>query len=161
MRGIHRSPVNSPHKGPVTQKVFPFDDVIMIATTTKTNPLYQRYSGIILLLNYGHVDMSMIPLRFCKQHVYQDNIRYHYWRRHEYLPCHMSPATPRVYFTCRDSLNQGLYSLSGKMPYRQISWSLEGSRLDVVMIVSLWNLTSVSAALLPRRLSNFKTIGKV
>ena len=29
MRGIHRWPVNSPHKGPVTCKVFPFDDVIM------------------------------------------------------------------------------------------------------------------------------------
>ena len=30
MRGIHRWPVNSPHKGPVTGKMFPFDDVIMI-----------------------------------------------------------------------------------------------------------------------------------
>ena len=30
VRGIHRWPVNSPHKGPVTQKMFPFDDVIMI-----------------------------------------------------------------------------------------------------------------------------------
>ena len=29
VRGIHRSPVNSQHKGPVTQKMFPFDDVIM------------------------------------------------------------------------------------------------------------------------------------
>ena len=28
-RGIHRWPVNSPHKGPVTRKMFPFDDVIM------------------------------------------------------------------------------------------------------------------------------------
>ena len=27
--GIHRWPVNSPHKGPVTQKMLPFDDVIM------------------------------------------------------------------------------------------------------------------------------------
>ena len=27
--GIHRSPVNSPHKGPVTRKMSPFDDVIM------------------------------------------------------------------------------------------------------------------------------------
>ena len=26
-RGIHRWPVNSPHKGPVTRKMFPFDDV--------------------------------------------------------------------------------------------------------------------------------------
>ena len=29
VRGIHRRPVNSPHKGPVTRKMFPFDDVIM------------------------------------------------------------------------------------------------------------------------------------
>ena len=35
VRGIHRSPVNSPHKGPVTRKMFPFDDVIM----------YDRQSG--------------------------------------------------------------------------------------------------------------------
>ena len=28
-RGIHRWPVNSPHKGPVTWKMFPLDDVIM------------------------------------------------------------------------------------------------------------------------------------
>ena len=27
--GIHRGLVNSPHKGPVTRKMFPFDDVIM------------------------------------------------------------------------------------------------------------------------------------
>ena len=30
VRGIHRWLVNSPHKRPVTQKMFPFDDVIMI-----------------------------------------------------------------------------------------------------------------------------------
>ena len=29
VKGIHRSPVNSPHKGPVTRKMFPFDDVII------------------------------------------------------------------------------------------------------------------------------------
>ena len=29
VRRIHRGPVNSPHKGPVTRKMFPFDDVIM------------------------------------------------------------------------------------------------------------------------------------
>ena len=27
---IHRGPVNSPHKWPVTRKMFPFDDVIMV-----------------------------------------------------------------------------------------------------------------------------------
>ena len=30
VRGIHRWLVNSPHKGPVTWKMFPFDDVIMV-----------------------------------------------------------------------------------------------------------------------------------
>ena len=30
VRGIHRWPVNSPHKGPVTRKTCQFDDVIMI-----------------------------------------------------------------------------------------------------------------------------------
>ena len=29
VRGIHRGPVTSPHKGPVTRKMFTFDDVIM------------------------------------------------------------------------------------------------------------------------------------
>ena len=29
VRGIHRGQVNSPHKWPVTRKMFPFDDVIM------------------------------------------------------------------------------------------------------------------------------------
>ena len=29
VRGIHRGPVNFPHRGPVTRKIFPFDDVIM------------------------------------------------------------------------------------------------------------------------------------
>ena len=33
VRGIHRWPVNSPHKGPVTRKMFSFDDVIMIGLT--------------------------------------------------------------------------------------------------------------------------------
>ena len=30
VRGIHRRPVNSPHKWPVTGKMFPFVDAIMI-----------------------------------------------------------------------------------------------------------------------------------
>ena len=56
---------------------------------------------------------------------------------------------------------QGLYSLSGKTSYRQISWSLEAGRLGVIMIVSRWNLTCISAALLPRCLLNFRAIAKV
>ena len=32
VREIHRGPVNFPHKWPVTRKMFPFDDVIMMLT---------------------------------------------------------------------------------------------------------------------------------
>ena len=32
VRGIHRGPVNSPHKWPVTRKMFPFNDVIMLTS---------------------------------------------------------------------------------------------------------------------------------
>ena len=55
----------------------------------------------------------------------------------------------------------GLYSLSGKMSYRQISWSLEAARLGVIIIASLWSLTGTWPALLSRGLSNFRAIGKV
>ena len=36
VRRIHRWPVNSPHNGPVTRKVFPFDDVIMFQYITNS-----------------------------------------------------------------------------------------------------------------------------
>ena len=32
VRGIHRWPVNSPNKGPVMQKMFPFDDIIILSS---------------------------------------------------------------------------------------------------------------------------------
>ena len=57
--------------------------------------------------------------------------------------------------------SQGLYSLSGKTFYHQLSRNPEAARLDVIMIVSQWNLTGISTALLPMCLSNFRAIGKV
>ena len=36
---IHRGPVNSPHKWPVTRKMFPFDDVIMCTLTCQSKSL--------------------------------------------------------------------------------------------------------------------------
>ena len=35
VRGIHWWPLNSPHKWPVTRKIFPFDDVLMITSGIK------------------------------------------------------------------------------------------------------------------------------
>ena len=51
VRGIHRWPVNSPHKGPVTRKTFPFDGVIMESSTSVTsmNKYYLQSTTMILL----------------------------------------------------------------------------------------------------------------
>ena len=43
----------------------------------------------------------------------------------------------------------------------KILWSLEPARLNVIIIVLLWNLIGISAVLLPKYVSNFKAIGKV
>ena len=44
VRGIHRGPVNSPHKGPVTRKIFPFDDVIMDSPSVDSKATNQSNS---------------------------------------------------------------------------------------------------------------------
>ena len=45
VRGVRRWPVNSPHKGPVTRQMFPFDDVIMTswAPTVHSNAILFHY----------------------------------------------------------------------------------------------------------------------
>ena len=68
VRGIRRWPGNFPHKGPVTRKIFPFDDVIMcerdwasllwtrlVMSECKKNHLYQRFKWIILHTIYFNV----------------------------------------------------------------------------------------------------------
>ena len=49
--GIHRGPVNSTHKWPVTRKMFPFDDVIMNETGMFSEPVrdYQKLSMMDIL----------------------------------------------------------------------------------------------------------------
>ena len=58
--GFHWSPVNSPHKGPVTQKMYPFDDVIMERFVINSMWIH-NCSSIILYLTYKGcwTDLSM------------------------------------------------------------------------------------------------------
>ena len=66
VRGIHRWPVNSPHKWPVTRKMFPFDDVIMTSmwdVITHTCPYFK--GGWVQppsKLGHGWVIISYIKL---------------------------------------------------------------------------------------------------
>ena len=47
VRGIHRWPVNSPHKWPVTRKTFPIDDTIMIDAAILSDGGYHLHMDII------------------------------------------------------------------------------------------------------------------
>ena len=52
VRGIHRSPVNSPHKGPVTRKMFTFDDVIMhFSHGARGVTMWYQNNIFVLLIN--------------------------------------------------------------------------------------------------------------
>ena len=63
VRGIHLWPVNSPHKRPVTRKMFPFDDDIMEPKLTYC-PLDPQVKVMIKLLSkYKH---------FLSWHVFED-----------------------------------------------------------------------------------------
>ena len=55
VQGIHRGPVNSPHKWPVTWKMFPYDDVIIwwLAFVTQNNTM----TIVILLIA---VDITVV-----------------------------------------------------------------------------------------------------
>ena len=50
--GIHRGPVNSPHKWPVTRKMFPFDDVIMLLTVWQ-QAINGTNAGLLLISPFG------------------------------------------------------------------------------------------------------------
>ena len=54
------SSVNSPHKGSVTLKMFPFDDVIMDSTEKK---LHRRYM-IKLRMGINQISMEMFNVRW-------------------------------------------------------------------------------------------------
>ena len=61
VRGIHRGTVNSPHKGPVTRKMFLFDDVIML----------QRTLGIDIessIVQWSDIIVISMPLQITQLH---------------------------------------------------------------------------------------------
>ena len=64
VRGIHWWPVNSPHKGPVTWKTSPFDDVIMTYCPNSNNEYAQVFLLCFALLY--HVPLNSYP--YCIVH---------------------------------------------------------------------------------------------
>ena len=58
VRGIHRGPVNSPHKGPVTRKMFPFHDVITKPQQNERHYADHMFRYIFWGSNWQHISIG-------------------------------------------------------------------------------------------------------
>ena len=68
VRGIHRWPVKSPHKRPVTRKMFPFDNVIMIphvGDKTHDNDILYILLWAFYMPAYCTMDLCVCIRPFC------------------------------------------------------------------------------------------------
>ena len=61
VRGIHRGPVNSPHKWSVTRKMFPFDDVIMCSLNLQSILVHHKYPHPTPTDTPPHIHQRPIP----------------------------------------------------------------------------------------------------
>ena len=65
VRGIHRWPMNSPHKGPVTQRMFPFDYVIMYNYSHTLLHVYLHAAPIWTARNWKRSFWKRLVIQIC------------------------------------------------------------------------------------------------
>ena len=90
VRGIHRSPVNSPHKGPVMRRTFPFDDIIMWLSPEQ----FYRYPSWLLHRHWGNLT---IPNE-AKLKIYVKINMNHLRTKGVYIKYNKLQQTPFAYF---------------------------------------------------------------
>ena len=76
VRGIHRRPVNSPHKGPVTRKMVPFDDVIMTYLVEAEGRSYASTNKVIIIISSISI-ISIIIM--CPFYYFVDRVLFHHF----------------------------------------------------------------------------------
>ena len=120
--GVHRSLVNSTHKG--------------------------QWRGAFSVFFHLRLDNWLSKHSWCW---WFETPSCSLWRHcnalREYRPWNVPAKLQSVWSCCSHLRRLCLYSLSSKTS-KQMSWNLEAARLDVIMIVSLWNLTHISRGLL-------------
>ena len=120
VRGFHRGPVNSPHKWPVTRKMFPFDDVIMISQTLLTTlPQY----NVACIHDVAMFGMCLIWCRYL----------YMFWYQIALISMSFDTLIYRVYML--NGILFGGYLIWIWMiwkPFSLISRLLENSRQDLI-----------------------------
>ena len=75
VRGIHWWVMNSPQKGPVTRKMFPFDDIIMVKCvliqSSNHNQQCITNQSSVCILNFICYFMTLRPFEILSQHMVQ------------------------------------------------------------------------------------------
>ena len=79
VRGIHRWPVNSPHKWPVARKMFPFDDVIMC---DRNRPIISEFASP------RDSDAELCCFLYCQLNYWTNRRVADYIKQHELMRCH-------------------------------------------------------------------------
>ena len=108
VRGIHRWPVNSPHKRPVTRKIFASEDVIMYVSLIA---ICSRDNTVIFLLNAHNANHSpqVMTCFFVssKSNFQWESQLCRHWRHH--MLSIWQPTVPPVAWQCRAAYNIVLY----------------------------------------------------
>ena len=111
VRGIHRWPVTSPHKGPITQRMFSFDDVNIFAGSSR------RY--LTTLVIPSHVNPANGWARQCVIKLWYLNF------------CSESRMKMRIFFKGRHTwqYNQGNTIICVMFPcnYSTVNWAIGGN----------------------------------
>ena len=92
VRRIHRWPVNSPHKWPLTRRMFPFDDVIMVSLKPSTYPAQDSTAtdyAIITIVDSRVIHPHEIEITcIFQQEKYTNSASIQ-------IPCHLSKLTSK------------------------------------------------------------------
>ena len=83
LRRIHRASVNSPHKWPVTLKMFPFDDIIMMNWTEIILKIY----GLAVEHNFISLFTGTEPWMFDSVYIKANQMKLFKWNVVILLPC--------------------------------------------------------------------------
>ena len=163
MRGIHRRPVNSPHKRPVTRKMVPFDDVIMLNFNSCTIEVWEWINNftphfIMDVINYLLYLCTIDQKKYIGLfHIsYISKCKSGVW--HQYygpIPCYWVMG----YFISIFSTGVGLLSQFLSIPL--FSFFFRMIKIPVVCMISCSYLAGVTAAGLWWHLSNMNVIQRI
>ena len=147
--GIHRRPVNSPHKWPVTRKMFPFDDVMMIdqkeITSFRSRCRNEQIFMRLFFSLWNGRDVTSNPATFSFQRSKFDRLlgKYTYdvmtWRR--------IPYYWRINLTRRGNVNRLCGKSDESVEYTVeflMIWNASPFRHSRLLVVYFWKFTNCS-----------------